>query len=62
LHKLEDEEGSGDIENLLVDAEKGIIEIYVAFISLTEVFYITMQEKKRGRSTKKSRITPIACG
>lgn len=45
LTYIEDEEGSEYVENLLVKAEKGDIVIYVVFISLTEVFYITMQER-----------------
>ena len=45
LTYIEEEEGTNDVENLLVEAEKGNIDIYVTFISLTEVFYITIQEK-----------------
>ena len=42
LTYIEDEDGSDYVENLLIDAEKGIADIYVSFISLTEVFYITI--------------------
>ncbi|MCP4107398.1 MAG: type II toxin-antitoxin system VapC family toxin [Desulfobacteraceae bacterium] len=42
---LEDEEGSDYIDNLLQMAEHGEIAIYISFISLTEVYYITLQEK-----------------
>ena len=45
LTYIEDEDGSDYVENLLIDAEKGIVDIYVSFISLTEVFYITLREK-----------------
>ena len=45
LTYIEDEDGSEYVENLLIDAEKEIIDIYVSFISLTEVFYITLREK-----------------
>lgn len=45
LTYIEDEEGSDFVENLLIRAEAAEIDIYLAFISLTEVFYITMQEK-----------------
>ncbi len=45
LTYIEDEDGSDYVENLLIDAEKGIVEIYISFISLTEVFYITLREK-----------------
>jgi len=45
LTYIEDEEGSENVESLLIRAEKGEVVIYVAFVSLTEVFYITMREK-----------------
>lgn len=45
LTYIEDEEGSDFVENLLIRAEADEIDIYLAFISLTEVFYITAQEK-----------------
>ena len=45
LTYIEDEDGSEYVENLLIDAEKGMVDIYVSFISLTEVFYITLREK-----------------
>ena len=45
LTYIEDEDGADHVENLLIDAEKGIVDIYVSFISLTEVFYITLREK-----------------
>lgn len=45
LTYIEDEDGSDYVENLLIDAEKGIVDIYVSFMSLTEVFYITLREK-----------------
>jgi len=41
---IEDEEGADIVENLLIEAEKGNITVYVSFISLTEVFYITKKE------------------
>lgn len=45
LTYIEDEEGSDFVENLLIRAEADEIDIYLAFISLIEVFYITAQEK-----------------
>jgi predicted nucleic acid-binding protein len=45
LTYIEDEEGSENVESLLIRAEKGEVIICVAFVSLTEVFYITMREK-----------------
>ena len=45
LTYIEDEEGSEYVEDLLVDAEKENVTIYLAFISITEIFYITTREK-----------------
>ena len=46
LTYIEDEEGSEYVESLLIRAEKGEVIIYVAFVSLMEVFYITQRRKK----------------
>jgi uncharacterized protein len=45
LTYIEDEEGSENVESLLIRAEKGEVIIYLTFVSLTEVYYITTQEK-----------------
>ncbi|MDQ1353782.1 MAG: uncharacterized protein QG657_4089 [Acidobacteriota bacterium] len=45
LTYMEDEDGAADVENFLIKAEKGEVEIYISFISLTEIFYISIQEK-----------------
>ena len=45
LTYIEDEEGSNFIESLLIKAESDEIDVYLSFITLTEVFYITLQEK-----------------
>ncbi len=42
---LEDEEDADYIQNLLEKAENGEAVIYISFISLTEVYYITLQER-----------------
>jgi len=42
---IEDENGSDIVNDLLFRAENGEIRIYLAFISITEVYYITLQEK-----------------
>jgi len=42
---IEDEEGAERVESLLIEAEKGNVTVYLSFISLTEVFYITKKEK-----------------
>ncbi len=44
LTYIEDETGAEDVDALLVKAEKNEVEIFISFISLTEVFYITLQE------------------
>ncbi len=56
LTYIEDEEGSEYLENLLVAAEKEDVIIYVCFISLTEVFYITMQEKDEPEASRRVRL------
>ncbi|WP_406608394.1 type II toxin-antitoxin system VapC family toxin [Candidatus Infernicultor aquiphilus] len=53
---IEDEEGSEYIENLLIRAEKGDVAIYVAFISLTEVFYITAKGKDESEALKRVKL------
>jgi predicted nucleic acid-binding protein len=57
LTYIEDEEGSENVEGLLIRAEKGEVVVYVAFVSLTEVFYITTQGK--GESEAMDRINLI---
>lgn len=51
---IENEEGSGFVEELLVNAEKGEILIYIAFISLAEVFYITLRERDEATALKRT--------
>ena len=57
LTYIEDEKGSDVIDDILIKAEKGEVRIYISFISLTEVYYITMQEK--GESEALRRISLI---
>jgi predicted nucleic acid-binding protein len=45
LAYIEDEAGADYTEDLLIKAERNEIAIYIAFVSLTEVMYITLQEK-----------------
>jgi predicted nucleic acid-binding protein len=45
LAYIEDEDGADIIEELLIKAERNEATIFVAFVSLTEVMYITLQEK-----------------
>lgn len=42
---IEDEDGSDVVNELLIKAEKGKLRIWLAFVSITEVFYITLQER-----------------
>lgn len=53
LAYIEDEEGADDIETLFINAESGNIEIYISFISLTEIFYITIQERGEAEALKR---------
>ena len=45
LAYIEDEDGAGYVDDLLIRAERNEIAIYIAFVSLAEVMYITLQEK-----------------
>lgn len=45
LAYIEDEDGAEYAEELLIKAERNVITVYIAFVSLTEVMYITLQEK-----------------
>ena len=56
LTYIEDEDGSDYVENLLIKAEKGDVLIYIAFISLTEVFYITTQEKDEAEAWRRIKL------
>ena len=56
LTYIEDEEGSKYIEDLLIRGEKGDVVIYVAFISLMEVFYITAKEREESEALKRVKL------
>ena len=45
LAYIEDEDGAEYAEELLIKAESNEVTVYIAFVSLTEVMYITLQEK-----------------
>jgi len=45
LAYIEDEDGAEYTEELLIKAERNEIIIFIAFVSLTEIMYITLQEK-----------------
>jgi len=53
LTYIEGEDGSEDVEKLLISAENESVIIYLAFISITEVFYITAREKSVSDALKR---------
>jgi len=57
LTYIEDEDGAEYIEAVLIESERNEATAYIAFISLTEVMYVTLQEKDE--STAQSRIELI---
>ena len=57
LAYIEDEDGADYAEDLLIKAEHNEITVYIAFVSLTEVMYITLQEKDE--DTARARIDLI---
>lgn len=57
LAYIEDEDGADYMEEVLIKAERNEISVYIAFVSLTEVMYITLQEKDE--STAQARVELI---
>lgn len=57
LAYIEDEDGAEYAEDLLIRAERNEITIYIPFVSLTEVMYITLQEKDE--NTAQARVVLI---
>lgn len=53
---IENEKGAEDVENFLIRAEKNEIEVYISFISLVEVFYITLQEKDEAEANQRVKL------
>jgi len=53
LAYIEDEDGAEDVEELLIKAENKKVFVYVPFITLTEVFYISMEEKGEKEAFKR---------
>ena len=43
LAYMEDEEGAYYTEEVLIKAERNEVSVYISFVSLTEVTYITLQ-------------------
>lgn len=50
---LEDEDGADQVESLLKQAEMGDAEVLLSFITLAEVFYITLQEGSEGKALQR---------
>lgn len=50
---LEDEDGADQVESLLKQAETGNAEVLLSFITLAEVFYITLQEGSEGKALQR---------
>ncbi|MBI5140743.1 MAG: type II toxin-antitoxin system VapC family toxin [Nitrospirae bacterium] len=50
---IEDEDGADEVERLLQSAESGEIEIFISFVTLTEVFYVTSQERDEKTALKR---------
>jgi predicted nucleic acid-binding protein len=44
---FEDEEGADTVASLLAHANKSEVVLYISFITLTELFYITWQEQDK---------------
>ena len=62
LAYIEDEDGAEYAEDLLIKAERNEISIYIAFVSLTEVMYITLQDKDEGTAQARvDLIKSLAC-
>lgn len=56
LTYIENEDGSDELEALLVKAENGEADIYIAFISITEIYYITLQEKDEKEALRRLKL------
>ena len=62
LAYIEDEDGADYTEEVLIRAEQNEVSVYVSFVSLTEVTYITLQEKDElTAQTRVELIKSLAC-
>lgn len=50
---LEDEDGADEVEALLKQAERGGSEVLLSFVTLTELFYITLQESSEEKALQR---------
>jgi predicted nucleic acid-binding protein len=53
LTYIEDEDGADEVDDLLAKAETSAIQAHVCFISLTEVFYITLRERDEATAQRR---------
>jgi len=53
LAYIEDEEGAEYVESILSRAENDEVDVFIAFVSITEVFYITLQEKNEATALER---------
>jgi predicted nucleic acid-binding protein len=59
LALFEDEPGAETVQKLLESAKKGEIVIFTSFVSFTEVFYITLREKKEEEAKKRIKLMNV---
>ena len=59
LALFEDEPGAETVQKLLERAKKGEIVIFTSFVSFTEVFYITLREKKEEEAKKRIKLMNV---
>lgn len=62
LAYIEDEQGAEYVDEVLAGAEQDEVLVYISFVTLTEVFYITMQEKDEATAqTRVELIKSLPC-
>ena len=59
LALFEDEPGAETVQKLLESAKKGEIVIFTSFVSFTEVFYITLREKKEEEAKERIKLMNV---
>jgi predicted nucleic acid-binding protein len=50
---MEDEDGADIVEKIIIQAEMNVLDIYISFVTITEIFYITLQEKGENEARKR---------
>jgi len=56
LALFEDENGAETVQNLLDQATRGGVIIFVSFVTFTEIFYITFREKGEKEARKQTKL------